>query len=69
MLKALRLAPLLVALARALVGIVRFLDLKGAQRRRRHWVRCVRGVCHAGCWSRGVWGRRGAVVSSMPLSF
>jgi hypothetical protein len=32
-------------------------------------VRCVRGVCRGGYWSRGGWGRRGAVVLLMPLTF
>lgn len=65
----LRLALLLVALARALVAGAGSLVLKGALRRRRHWVRCVRGVCRGGCWSKGGLGRRGVVVSLMPSKF
>jgi hypothetical protein len=65
----LRLELLLVALARALVAEVDSLVLKDAPKQRRHWVHCVRGVCHGGCWSKGGWGRRGAVVSLMPLTF
>ena len=63
----LRLAPLLAALSHVPVAARHSHALKGEQRRKRHWVRCVRGVCHAACWSRGGWGRRGVVVLSMPL--